>query len=132
MSRFPRAVAVGAAHHITQRGIDHQRVFFTDGDRRTYLEWLTTYAAEAYTVSVDPSVIPVCPVIQTSITRSAPQPTPPGADPDTAAFYFTTICPTPTPLPTPTATPAPATLIVNLNPPTILSLSAGSVSTGNA
>ncbi len=47
MSRFPRAVAVGVAHHITQRGVDHQRVFFTDADRRTYLEWLTTYAAEA-------------------------------------------------------------------------------------
>src|SRR5208337_263787 len=47
MSRFPRAVAVGVAHHITQRGIDHQRVFFTDSDRRTYLECLTTYAAQA-------------------------------------------------------------------------------------
>jgi putative transposase len=49
MSRFPRAVAVGVANHITQRGVDHQRVFFTDGDRRTYLECLTTYAVEART-----------------------------------------------------------------------------------
>jgi putative transposase len=32
---------------VLPSGVDHQRVFFTDGDRRTYLEWLTTYAAEA-------------------------------------------------------------------------------------
>ncbi len=31
--RFARAVAVGVAHHVTQRGADHQRGFFTDGDR---------------------------------------------------------------------------------------------------
>lgn len=47
MPRFARAVAVGVAHHITQRGIDQQRVFFTDADRRTYLECLATYAAQA-------------------------------------------------------------------------------------
>ena len=38
---------MGVAHHITQRGVYHQRVFFTDGDRRTYLGWVTTYPAEA-------------------------------------------------------------------------------------
>jgi putative transposase len=47
MARFARAVAVGVAHHITQRGIDHQRVFFTDADRCTYLEWLAIYAAQS-------------------------------------------------------------------------------------
>jgi putative transposase len=47
MARFARAVAVGVAHHITQRGIDRQRVFFTDGDRHTYLDCLTKYCAQA-------------------------------------------------------------------------------------
>jgi putative transposase len=47
MARFPRAVALGAAHHITQRGVDQQRVFFTDADRRTYLDCLQTYSAPA-------------------------------------------------------------------------------------
>ena len=47
MARFPRAVAVGAAHHITQRGVDQQWVFFTDADRRTYLDYLQTYSAQA-------------------------------------------------------------------------------------
>jgi len=47
MSRFARAVAVGAAHHITQRGIDRQRVFFTDADRHTYLDCLAKYCVQA-------------------------------------------------------------------------------------
>src|SRR5277367_4190115 len=47
MARFARAVATGSAHHITQRGIHRQRVFFTDADRRTYLECLATYSAQA-------------------------------------------------------------------------------------
>ena len=47
MGRFARAVAVGRAHHVTQRGVDQQRVFFTDADRRTYLECLQTYCAQA-------------------------------------------------------------------------------------
>jgi putative transposase len=47
MARFARAVAVGCAHHITQRGIDRQRVFFTDADRRTYLDLLGAYARQA-------------------------------------------------------------------------------------
>ncbi len=48
MARFARAVAVGVAHHITQRGIDKQRVFFRDADRKTYLDCLTTYCAQAH------------------------------------------------------------------------------------
>src|SRR5271165_613602 len=38
MARFARAVAVGVVHHVTQRGVDRQRVLFTDTDRRTYQE----------------------------------------------------------------------------------------------
>jgi len=37
MPRLARIVAVGEAHHITQRGTDHQNVFFSAGDRRVYL-----------------------------------------------------------------------------------------------
>jgi putative transposase len=48
MARFARAVALGAAHHITQRGVDQQRVFFTDADRHTYLDYLQTYFAQAW------------------------------------------------------------------------------------
>jgi putative transposase len=47
MARFARAVAVGVAHHITQRGVDHQRVFFTDSDRHTYLDCLQVYSKQA-------------------------------------------------------------------------------------
>ena len=47
MARFPRAVGVGLAHHITQRGINRERVFFTDTDRQTYLNWFAEYAARA-------------------------------------------------------------------------------------
>jgi len=47
MARFARAVAVGVAHHVTQRGIDHQRVFFTDSDRQTYLDCLQAYCEQA-------------------------------------------------------------------------------------
>jgi putative transposase len=47
MARFARVVAIGAAHHITQRGVDRQRTFFTDADRNIYLECLTKYCAQA-------------------------------------------------------------------------------------
>ena len=45
MARFPRAVGVGLTHHITQRCINRERIFFTDADRQTYLNWLAEYAA---------------------------------------------------------------------------------------
>ncbi|HVO98403.1 MAG TPA: hypothetical protein VMT15_10070 [Bryobacteraceae bacterium] len=32
-----RAVLVGVPHHLTQRGLDRQPVFFTDADREAYL-----------------------------------------------------------------------------------------------
>lgn len=47
MARFARAVAVGCAHHITQRGVNRQRVFYTDCDRRTYLELLTVASSRS-------------------------------------------------------------------------------------
>ncbi len=47
MARFARAAAVGVAHHVTQRGIDRQRVFFTDSDRDTYLDCLQAYSEQA-------------------------------------------------------------------------------------
>ena len=37
-------MAVGCAHHITQRGNNHQAVFFVDDDRRVYLELLQEQA----------------------------------------------------------------------------------------
>jgi len=44
MPRLARAVAVGFAHHITQRGNNRQDVFFVDDDRRVYLELLKQQA----------------------------------------------------------------------------------------
>jgi len=40
MPRVARIVVPGLAHHITQRGNNHQDVFFTDDDRRLYLTLL--------------------------------------------------------------------------------------------
>jgi putative transposase len=45
MARIARAVAVGAPHHVTQRGNGRQDVFFTDRDREVYLGTLFGYAA---------------------------------------------------------------------------------------
>jgi putative transposase len=44
MPRLARAVSVGFAHHITQRGNNRQDVFFVDYDRRVYLELLKEQA----------------------------------------------------------------------------------------
>jgi len=44
MPRLARTVAVGSAHHITQRGNNRQDVFFVDDDRRVYLELLKEQA----------------------------------------------------------------------------------------
>ena len=40
MPRVARVVAPGVPHHLTQRGNNRQDVFFTDDDRRFYLETL--------------------------------------------------------------------------------------------
>ncbi|UCC97992.1 MAG: transposase [Phycisphaerales bacterium] len=44
MPRLARTVAVGFAHHITQRGNNRHDVFFVDDDRRVYLELLKEQA----------------------------------------------------------------------------------------
>lgn len=44
MPRVARIVVPGAAHHVTQRGNDHQDVFFGDDDRLAYLELLEQQA----------------------------------------------------------------------------------------
>jgi putative transposase len=49
MARFARVVAIETAHHVTQRGIDQQKVFFTDADRNIYLDCLTKFCAQART-----------------------------------------------------------------------------------
>lgn len=44
MPRLARIVVAGRPHHITQRGNNQQDVFFVDGDRRVYLQFLREYA----------------------------------------------------------------------------------------
>ena len=46
MPRLARAIAVGCAHHITQRGNNRQDVFMVDEDRRVYLQLLQEQAAK--------------------------------------------------------------------------------------
>src|SRR5512143_607296 len=46
MSRYARVVAPGFAHNITQRGNCRKQTFFSDRDRRVYLELLAQYAAK--------------------------------------------------------------------------------------
>ncbi|MGH8648783.1 MAG: transposase, partial [Burkholderiales bacterium] len=43
MPRLARTVFAGVPHHVTQRGNRREEVFFTDGDREAYLDWLTEY-----------------------------------------------------------------------------------------
>lgn len=45
MPRMVRVVVPGVPHHVTQRGNNRQDVFFTDADRRFYLETLKDRAA---------------------------------------------------------------------------------------
>jgi putative transposase len=46
MPRLARAIAVGCAHHITQRGNNRQDVFFVDQDRQMYLQILAEQAGQ--------------------------------------------------------------------------------------
>ncbi len=48
MGRIARVVAVGVPHHVTQRGNQHQDVFFGDRDRAMYLEILRDYATRLH------------------------------------------------------------------------------------
>lgn len=43
MPRVARAGFARVPHHLTQRGNRRAAVFFTDADRRCYLEWLSEY-----------------------------------------------------------------------------------------
>ena len=42
--RIARVVAVGAPHHVTQRGNNRQQVFFSAADRRIYLSLLGSHS----------------------------------------------------------------------------------------
>jgi len=45
MPRMARAVLVGVPHHLTQRGLDRQPVFFANADREVYLGLVRASAA---------------------------------------------------------------------------------------
>ena len=47
MPRNQRCVMPGQAYHITQRGTNRQRVFFTDTDRSTYLRLMSQNLTDA-------------------------------------------------------------------------------------
>ena len=51
MARLARVVIPGIAHHVTQRGTRSQDIFFTEADRRAYLE-LVRECAHNYGVKV--------------------------------------------------------------------------------
>jgi len=47
MARIARVVIPGYPHHIIQRGNRRQRVFFSDNDKKSYLDFLRIYAKQA-------------------------------------------------------------------------------------
>jgi putative transposase len=47
MARIARAVLAETPHHVRQRGVDRQAVFFSDADRRVYLE-LVQHSAQQF------------------------------------------------------------------------------------
>lgn len=47
MARIARVVVPGIPHHIVQRGNRCQKVFFSDDDRRAYIDYLRKYAKPA-------------------------------------------------------------------------------------
>ena len=56
MARLARAVTVGIAHHITQRGNHRQTVFHHDDDRRLYLASLRE-TAPRYGATISATVV---------------------------------------------------------------------------
>jgi putative transposase len=44
VARIARAVVAGAPHHITQRGNRREDVFFSDADRRKFIDLVHSYA----------------------------------------------------------------------------------------
>lgn len=53
--RSARAVAVGCARHLTQRGVDRLRIFFTVADRWVYLRTLRHCAEHARLCGCSPT-----------------------------------------------------------------------------
>jgi putative transposase len=51
LSRIPRVVVPGCWHHVTQRGNRRQTIFFSDADRRLYLDLLRQHC-EHYKVAI--------------------------------------------------------------------------------
>lgn len=49
MPRNARIIAPGIPYHVTQRGTNHQRVFFTTADRPLYLRHIRENLAESAT-----------------------------------------------------------------------------------
>lgn len=47
MPRPARRVFPGIPHHVVQRGNRQEAVFFSDGDRATYLDWLAQHCVES-------------------------------------------------------------------------------------
>jgi len=47
MARIARVVVPGWPHHVVQRGNRRQKVFFSDDDRRNYLDYLKIYGKPA-------------------------------------------------------------------------------------
>ena len=41
MPRLPRVVLPGFAHHVTQRGVRRDDIFFDEGDRALYLRHMS-------------------------------------------------------------------------------------------
>jgi putative transposase len=49
MPRGARIIIPGVAHHVTQRGNRQQKTFFSDDDRRAYIEILAAALKRSYT-----------------------------------------------------------------------------------
>ena len=70
MPRRKRLVIPGAAHHVTQRGVRRQNVFFNNDDRQIYLSLLQDYACRygveilSYCLIVSTSNV-ICPLSST-------------------------------------------------------------------
>lgn len=76
MPRLARTVFAGLPHHVTQRGNRREPVFFTDGDRRKYMEWLGEYARKhgvdiiAYCLMTNHVHLVVVPASEESLHRA--------------------------------------------------------------
>jgi len=76
MPRMARVVIPGIAHHVTQRGHRREDVFFSDADRRRYLELLGQYASEhalavqAYCLMTNHLHLIVVPATPESLSRA--------------------------------------------------------------